>query len=236
MNLSTAAKALPIYIVFFLLLSACSGPGGGNSNSTSTGAQTSGEFPFEISEPTTYQAKIVMTAGGVERTSFIARSGELRRTDHRLGTPLQLTLISGERETIIFPAMSIYAERESGSPGEHLGMSEITSWLLSQRSFAEFESLGKEGGLDKYSVRIDRRDGSEAIVFYDPELKMPVRHEFYSISGSERTIHLKTELREVKLEAEPSLFALPPDLKKVTEQELYRQLQMAMAREANPQQ
>lgn len=235
MNLSTAAKALPIFILCFSLLSACSGPSGGNTNSASTGAQTSGEFPFEMSEPPTYQAKIVMTSGDVERSSFIARSGELRRTDHRLNTPLQLTVISGEREVIIFPALGIYAEREAGAAGQQLGMSEITSWLLSQRSFAEFENLGKEGELDKYSVRIDRGDASEVIVFYDPALKMPVRQEFYNVADGERTLQMKTELREVTLQVEPSLFALPPDLKQVAEPELYKQMQMAMTREANPQ-
>jgi hypothetical protein len=186
------------------------------------------EIPFSTKEPERFQAEIVVTAGALERRTFMARSGAQRRYDFNFGQPNQLTALATDKNYLILPARRIYAENIAAGNGAADEWAEfLTSEWLSARTEAGFEKLETAGNVTKYRVSLERSDSSEIFVFVDETLQIPVRQEFYAVGGGQKTLTYAFELKNLKLETDAGLFSVPADFKKVSAEQLQKLLQSA---------
>ncbi|MEP7213756.1 MAG: hypothetical protein ABI791_11795 [Acidobacteriota bacterium] len=174
--------------------------------------------PFSTKEPETYQAEIVITAGGRERRIFAARKGTRSRIDYDHGTPGQRTVIRAVPDLVYSERLGIYAETATGKPGQPLSELEtdVTASLLNRRPDTTYESLGRENGLSKFRALSDENRSSEVIVFVDDNIGIPVKQEFYSVgSDGQKVLQYTMEIRDLKLEADDALFTIPNQARKV---------------------
>jgi hypothetical protein len=180
------------------------------------------DLPFSTREPEVYQARIVTTAGGTERSAFIARNGAKRRSDINYGEKYAVIWILADKEYLLLPYKKVYAE-EAGSPGETALPSELESltvgWL-NVNTPAEFESAGAENGIKKYRSRLSGSDASEVVLSIDEASGSPVKQEFYSMEGGDRILVYTVELRDLRLEAEDKIFEIPAGYRKISIQDL----------------
>ena len=183
-------------------------------------------IPFSTEEPENFQAEIVVSTGGTERKTFIARSGAHRRYDFDAGAKNQVSSVSIDRNYLILPDKKIYAEIteiESDFATPDAAEFLTTEWLDAKRENV-FERLEPEANLTKYRVKPNRAAESEILIFIDEALGFPVRQEFYSLAGGQRVLSFAVELRNLKIPAEEITFAVPKDFKPVSIEEFRRLL------------
>lgn len=195
-----------------------------NTNSSPGGqifTEDNNDLPFPTREPEVYQAKVVVTAGGTERISLVAKSGSRRRCEFDSGERTRLVWLSTDKEYLLLPDKKIYAEQMSGDGDGPLtpDLESMTTEWLNSRTWSEFESLGDENGLKKYRSKSSGGAASEAILFIDKS-GLPLKQEFYSVNGEQRDMLYTVELRDLKMEAPDELFAVPGDYRKVPMEEL----------------
>jgi hypothetical protein len=203
-------------------------------------------LPFSTKEPARYQADIVISFSGdgaaAEQKYFTARDSEKRRTDYELsGKDTMSVLDLPEGKTIILlPQKKCALEEKSAVgntiPPQNESFSEfLTNSWLAEKIASNFESLGKENlagkPLAKYRVRFEKTGGveniSEAVVWVDEELGMPVKTEFYSLKDGQKINLFTTEFRNIKLDPEAGVFDKPEgcqniagkDMQKILRQE-----------------
>lgn len=179
------------------------------------------DLPFSTREPDVYQARIVTTAGDSVRSVFVARNGPKRRSDLNYGEKNSVITIRAEKEYLMLPEKKLYAELalvqgESTLPPE---LESVTVGWLTARTPAEFESAGAENGIKKYRSRLSGSDSSEILLSVDDVNGLPVKQEFYRLSGDERNLVYTVELLDLRLEAGDELFAIPAGYRKVSIQE-----------------
>jgi outer membrane lipoprotein-sorting protein len=127
----------------------------------------------------------------------------------------------------LLPASSIYADLNAtpNEPGSPEQSSELSPDLLLNEEYsgATYENLGPvvlDGRMTtKYRVTAGRRKNEtvarvETFIWIDESLGMPVRSETIS-SAAELSSKVTMELKEIKLEANEQLFALPPNYRRV---------------------
>lgn len=197
--------------------------------------QLKSDVPFSTAEPENFQADFVIEASG-ERASviFTARAGNRRRYDYDSGEKNQFTVLEIETSAsfLIFPFKKIYAENLNSSANGAPQMSEkfddflISEWLA-QKPDAKFTRLGAENNLTKYAVRLNDSDASETIVFVDEAINLPVRQEFYGVTGERKILNYAVEMKNFKRETDENLFEIPKDYKKVS----LEQVKTAMRKE-----
>jgi hypothetical protein len=196
------------------------------SNAVPVISEVVSDIPFATKEPETYQAEIVVTSSGIERRMFIARSGNLRRSDYNVGEPNQFSILQSDKNYLIAANNKIFAENTAGQLSAALGgpFDEFTSTLLYSRRRPDFKSLGSENGLSKYSVRLDKGHAAEAVIFVDEAAGFPVRQELYSLRGDERTLQYTVEIRNLILETDPGTFEIPAGFRQTSIEEVRRSL------------
>lgn len=169
-------------------------------------------LPFAAEEPSTYQLEMIVKAGGTERITRIARAGDRWRIDYDLGSPDQLGSLQSAGHFLIDDRRKVYTETSSrsGRPQAY----PVESGLLS-RPDARFTELETTGGITKYRVIWDQNTASEIDVYVDNELKIPVKQEFFSLSGAGKELLYSTEIRGFTTIPDESLFAVPVGYKKV---------------------
>ncbi len=197
--------------------------------STEFAPQIGSKIPFETKEPEIYECEIVIStysAGETsERTIKAARNGLKMRFDY----PNGVSFIQTEREHFrLFKDDKIFAQDFSAANnknenGETLQDFLTTEWLSARRG-AGFEKIGVENGLTKYRVQIEESSNSEVFIYVDENLRFPVKQEFYSITGAEKTLLSAMEIRNLNLNTGESAFSIPEDYKKVTSEEFARAL------------
>lgn len=217
-------KFLGIFAFVLALVSGCrycGKAGGGDPQPTPFVAEElKSEIPFSTKEPEIFQVEIVTTAGETENKIFMARSGAKRRFDYNFGEKDQVAFLQTDKNYLMFPRQKIYAE----NAGRDLLPAEswtdfLTSARLNAKTGVRFFSEGKENNLAKYRVTFGDAERSEALVFVDETVNLPVRQEFYSREGEQKILTMTVELRNLKLEAETSLFEIPGDFRKVSIEE-----------------
>lgn len=198
-------------------------------------------LPFSTKEPERYQAEIVISfpEGGrdAEQQYFTARDGERRRIDYPLPYGKTLVLLEGPdgKTIVLLPQKKCSVENKNPSagaaapPGEAFGEFLTTGWLA-EKIPAGFEDLGKEetGGklLAKFRVRFEKNGGaestSEAIVWVDEEIGMPVKTEFYSPADGRPLNKVTTEFRNLKLDVEPGIFDIAAGCQNISAAEMQK--------------
>jgi hypothetical protein len=202
-----------------------------NTNTSPAGGsftEDKSDLPFSTREPEVYQAEIVVTAAGVERATFTARSGAKRRYEYNFGEKTAAVWLKSDKSYLLLPDKKIYAEQgtaEGGNAPPALEEQLTTEWL-NIKPGAKFASLGTENKQKKYSAKLNESDASEIVLFVDETTGLPIKQEYYSVSGEQRELMYSVELRNLKLEAADELFTVPKDFKKVTPEELSKAMRI----------
>lgn len=223
-------KFFALFTLILLLFSGCGfWSKTNNANSTSTPTVSDdlkSEIPFASKEPEQFQAEIVITANETERKTFIARNGANRRYDFNPGAKNQVTSLQTDKNYLILPDKKIYAENN----GEQTASTDdwadfLTTEWLNEKTDATFEKLEKTENLTKYRVRLGGGNSSEIFIYVDENLNLPVKQEFYMTSGEQKTLTYSFELKNLKLQPDENLFAVPADFKQVSIEEFRKTLQ-----------
>lgn len=232
------------------LNSACSscgktGPAPGE-NSPPPAPPAVSALPFSTKEPALYQAEIVISLPGTPAANapdddaagqkyFVARDGEKRRTDYELSPKETMSVLEDEggKTIVLLPQKKCSAEEKaaagSAAPTQGESFTDfLTSGRLAENIPTNFESLGKEtiGGqaLAKFRVRYEKTNGvesiSEALVWVDEELGMPVRTEFYTLKDGQKTNPVTTEFRNIKLSVDAGVFNKPDGCQNISAGEM----------------
>jgi hypothetical protein len=185
-----------------------------------TAEELASEIPFSTKEPEIFQVEIVVTVGETENKIFVARRGALRRFDYNAGAKNQVSMVQSDKNYLIKQSKKIYAENASASFSDAESWTDFltTEWLNSKTD-AKFLKLDAENNLSKYRVRFGDAEKSEIVIFIDENAGFPVKQEFYSLEGEQKTLTMTVELKNLKLEAAEDLFALPKDFRKVSREE-----------------
>ncbi|MEO8648702.1 MAG: hypothetical protein ABI539_06015 [Acidobacteriota bacterium] len=176
-------------------------------------AQPSG-FPFTTIEPPIFQTEVVVKTTESERVTFIAENGKKRRVEFDPGGSRSRVLIYSDKTYLLDIKDRTFVEYPLAG-GLSVADDPFRSLLIGGKPYAEFVKLGSENGIDKFSVRLDDSGLSEALIYVDTQLGLPVKQEFYSISADGRTLQYSVELRNIRLEADESLFRIPDGFRRV---------------------
>lgn len=217
-----------------------------NTNAASAGDETATP-PFATKEPERYQWTRVITgavAGSsnqppVSQTVFMARDGDRRREDYELLQGVKLTVLRlPEGSYTLYPAKKIYAEI-GGDVGAKEGAGEARNvppdfsadkLVNASRTGARYERLGTEEvngrSATKYRVTTKSAQGgetSETLLWIDEALGMPIKSESTTKTDAGGESKYTVEYRDIKLETDDSLFTLPKDYRKVSQEEIQRE-------------
>jgi len=175
-------------------------------------------IPFPTKEPEIFQAEIIVSAylgeAGTERRYFLARNGErsLITFDFGGATARSKLRTADGRVFILDHDRKISAEIPAGNtaPEENAELKDfLTTRWLNEKSPAVFKSLGTENKLAKYLVKPDDTEKSEILIYVDEKIKLPVRQEFYTLSGDRKILTSSVEIKNFKPSAEDKLFEVP---------------------------
>jgi hypothetical protein len=207
--------------------------------STTSVSEIKSAIPFSTKEPNVYQTEISIAANGVEDSTFTARNATNQLTvfDFRKKTEFAL-LKNGENQIfLINHRRKIYAENASTANVSEVKGDSLKDFLtaewLNQKKDAKFETLSAENGFAKYRVNLDETTNSEIIVFVDEKIGLPVKQEFYTISGEQKTLSFTVELKNFSQQIEAKNFDLPKDYRKVMPKEFQDVLQRERTEQKN---
>jgi hypothetical protein len=198
-----------------------------NTNTSSqSGAfpEDKGDLPFSTREPDIYQARIVVTAGGVKRVTLVAKNDQQRRSEYNFGEKGAAVWLRTDKNYLALPDKKIFTEQAppAGFTSSE-GLDSLTVEWLNIKAVSKFEDLGTENGLRKFSAKLNESDSSEVFIFIDEASGLPVKQEYYSINGGQRDLLYSIELQDLRLEAGDELFTIPKDYRKVSIEEFRRQ-------------
>jgi hypothetical protein len=218
---------------------------GSNANSTAATDQTQSTPPFATKEPDRYSATVVTSGSlgpsaaslpGIDALSnqqmFVARDGERRRVDTEMlpGVTVSYLQLANARYVLV-PSKKLYAEIKLGdlegmpNPAQGVPSDFAPDKLVKGTpTGSKYEKLGAEdvnGRMaTKYRVTVPDAEGaagsSETTIWVDESLGLPIKMESVSKDGAKYGM----EMRDIKLEADPSKFELPGDYQKVEHREL----------------
>ncbi len=213
---------IKLFALALLLCSSCSvwQPSENNNSIPHVIEEAETGIPFQNKEPETFQTEIVVTNflnESEEKRYFLARSGARRLTIFNRGETGESSVLQTADGKIfaIDKAKKVYTERQvpTGQTGGELIEFLTTEWL-NKKTDAVFEKLGTENRLTKYRVRLVGSNSSEITIFVDENLNLPVKQEFYSISGENRILTFSVEMKNFLTSADENLFKLPQDYKR----------------------
>lgn len=208
------------------------------NNNLSATDETLAVPPFQTKEPERYQAKRISSLSNTEL--LIARDGEKRREEYALGTGEKVVSLQlPEGIYLLYPSKKLYAElrldggNSGGDAGRSLPADFSPDKLLNQSlGGARYEKLGAEDvngrATVKYRVTMTGKTGeaksvkTESLIWIDESLGMPVRSETSVTGEGVAGAKYSTELRDIRLDVDQSLFELPADYRKVDYKDILR--------------
>ena len=217
MRLSNPRKFFPVIAFLLLSLPACRFWQTADKPATLTG-EAANSIPFSTKTPEIFQTQVVVTAGATTQKYFIARSGDRWRIDYSVGRPDESSVVHNGGEYLVSFPKKIYAEK-AYAPGQAAAPDDLMSDLLYHKPYADFEKTGRANNITTYRVNLGDAASSEALIYINDDIGMPVKQEFYSINGDRRTLEYAIEFQDLKLTAEDDLFKIPDVFKKVSVQD-----------------
>ena len=184
-------------------------------NPTTLASAPTTDFPFSIREPEIFQTEILIRIGENERRIFMARNVDKRRIDYDVGTDYQRAVLITDKEYVLTFKRKEYSERPLTS-GLASVDSTLTGQLVNARDYSDFEEVGKDGSVIRYTARVNDGTASEIMIFFDQSIGLPVKQEFYSIEGEARTLQYSFELRGFKTDVDDSVFLVDKEFRKVS--------------------
>ncbi len=182
------------------------------------------DFPFSTKEPQVYQGDFVVSDSSNEYRRFVARNAAKSRFDIFQDGDLYLSQIKTDRIYSLNHKNKIYSAstHEVNSSLFDGGFGSIGDFFRG-KEYREFEDLGIEGTLRKYRVRQDESTKDIVLIYVDEQVGMIIKQEFVK-SGENQTVKFVYEIRNLKLEADDTLFTIPEDYREVTLSEYRTQL------------
>ena len=217
-------KFLKIFLFIALFASACrfwQAKGDVTPSPTPVNIEEiSGKIPFPTKEPDVFQTEIITTANGVEDKIFTARNGENYYTiyDFQKKSEFALLQTAANGSILIARNQKIYTENQTTND-DQMTDDFPTAELLNEKPNAKYESLGAENGYAKYRIVLNDSANSEIVVTVDRNINLPVKQEFYNISGDRKTLVSTTELKNYNEQPDAQNFEIPKDYKKVSADE-----------------
>lgn len=214
--------ALPLTLLFV----SCSQNQKAGVNTNANTIVFSSVPPFETKEPSNYRAIRTITTvnanGQTITRSSIARDGELRREESENNRQRVVYLTRPEGRFILLPDEKLFATTTDEAAAENEEDSEASPDRLLHTELVTpgYQKLGTEtvGGrnLQKYRVVVNNSAGEnvsvgETLLWFDETLHMPVKTEISSPNGTRVT----TELSDVVLRVDKSVFEIPKDYQKI---------------------
>lgn len=226
--MSKSIKFFCTAILTMSFFSACSfwqtSENGQQNSNTFVPDELKSEIPFATKEPEIFECEFVITnypnGEKQERIISVARNGEKLRYDYP--TNLSFLQISENERFLIDNEKKIYSKSQTSSnekeEAEETLKDFLTTKWLNEKHDAKFENLGAENNLTKYRVISDRAENSksETIIYYDEEVKIPVKQEFFLVNGENKTNVYSMEIRNLKLQADEKKFEMPKNYKSVS--------------------
>ena len=217
-------KFFAVFALFFLLFAGCNfwrKTTDANSSPTPAVADDlKSAIPFSAHEPEQFQAEIVVTANEIERTTFVARNGANRRYDFNFGAKNQLTNLQADKNYLLLPVKKVYAENSGTQTAATDDWTNfLTTEWLSEKTDANFEKLETTENLTKYRVKLGDGAASEILIYVEENLNLPVKQEFYSMNGDRKVLTYTMELKNLKMQTDANLFAVPTDFRKISIEE-----------------
>ena len=213
MFLSNPVKIFNAVCVLSMIFSGCSLWRESEKEAAALERDSKSEYPFTTREPDVFQTKIVVRSGGRERHMFLARERDRRRVDFDVDTDDHRAVISTDKQYVLSFKRKTYTEQplvaNAGEPDRQVLP------IMNHRDYSEFEEINREGSTIQYRARINESATSEIMIFFDEKIGMPVRQEFYSIEGDERTMRYSFELYDFSPAVEATLFDIPPGFRRV---------------------
>ena len=225
MFLSNPRQSFLLLAVCVTFLQACGGSQTSENKDISLTGDTKSEFPFSTKEPEVYQGDFVVSSGKYEDHTFVARKGDKWRydVDHN-GAP-ELSQIKTDKFYTVNHKKKIYTQNPEGSNDPYLYVNLGYSFIWG-KEYREFEEIGRDGGIIKYKVRETKFSKDDILISIDAASGMVVRQEFRSMIGETEAgsqIAYIYEIRNLKLDVDDSVFAIPEGYRKVSQDE-YRSL------------
>jgi hypothetical protein len=186
-------------------------------------------------------------------TAQVARSGNDKRMEFALPNGDKVVYLSrGAQQFVIFPKTKQYAELNKEALGVDIRQLMTPEQLVKQvKNIKGVERVGEEKLGDRDVIRY-RYGGTtqvnaqpaantqtkanvstDAAVLVDKETGLPLRSETFvesqggAVNGMDR-LRVVTEMSNLQMTADPSLFAEPTDFKKVAPEEVRSQIDMLM--------
>ena len=186
-------------------------------------------IPFATKEPENFQAEFVVTTGDKEDKTFAARNGDNRRYDYHYGQKTQVSVVQivDNKSFLVFDDKKIYAENSKSATFQNAEnpFDFLTTEWLNQKADAKFESIDAENGIVKYRVIFGENQMSESIIWVDKNIGLPVKQEFYSITGEQRILNFTFEMKNFKPQPDTGLFEVPKDFRKISVEDFRKILQ-----------
>jgi hypothetical protein len=228
MNCSKSTKIFCLLLLATIMFSACSfwqtAENNQNNSNTFVPDELKSEIPFATKEPEIFQADLVIETFSngekTERKTSVARNSEKLRYDYP--SKISFLQISENERFLIDNEKKIYAKSQTNfdekEKTEETLKDFLTTKWLNEKHDAKFENLGTENGLTKYRVISDGAadSNSETIIYFDEQLKIPVKQEFSLVKGEQKTKVYSMEIRELKFKVDEDRFKLPEKYKQVS--------------------
>lgn len=218
MFLSNPAKCFPAVLLILVAVTGCGWLNPTGNTNVSVIPEPKSRLPFKTKEPEIFQCEIVQTAGDVIRRTRLARKGNWQRIDFDFGDAGQRSILRTDKEYLIDNTRRVYMEKAplAGNTVEPQ-FSDLTHELLfADASRANFEEIGREGNIIKYRVFSEGNNASESIIYFDPSIGLPIKQEFFSINGEERSSQFLIQIVNFKTEPDADVFALPSGFRKIS--------------------
>ncbi len=216
MFLSNPVKIFRTVCVLSMIFSGCSLWRGNENSSARFVQETKSDYPFNTGEPEVFQTKIMIRSGGTERRMFLARDHDRRRIDYDIGTDDHRAVILREKQYLLSFKRKTYSEQPI-APNAGAIFDTPLSPMLNRRNYSQFEEIDREGAVIEFRARINESSTSEIAIFFDETIGLPVKQEFYSIVGDERTMQYLYELYEFSTSVDPAVFEVPSGFRRVSQ-------------------
>ena len=139
------------------------------------------------------------------------------RFDYDVGTDDRRAVIITDKEYVVSFRRKEYSERPLTSSLSELDDS-ITGQILNTRDLSSFEEVEKNGGITEFRATINNSSTSDARIFFDEAIGLPVREEFYSIDGSVRKLQYSIELTGFTKIVPPEVFQIEKGFRRISDE------------------
>ena len=222
-------------LVLVLILSACKSETEPPANAGSSEPIVSHTPPFKTKEPDRYRGTRITTTHTREGETFVtktffARDGVMRRYETGSGISQFVQLELSEARFFLLGGHKVYVDLTVMPEVSQIPEDVTEEWMVRPEAGATtYQKLGTEvvGGrkAEKYRIVVNVPTSgnvivNETLLWVDEEWQMPIRSE---IRGSDGTI-ITTELTDVALDVDKSVFQVPNDYRKITYGEFLERL------------